>query len=431
MDERKQKMLRWLDELGQYADENGLSSRIMDGIEACKADLKSGNVEMEKLQLEAEQLLDSIRKKAVPEPVRDKAAEGRVTFEDVERQIKKMAERCHDENENSIQDMAERNHLAVKKCEAQLKEILRTDAHLEELKHGARYIQFYEKAAFWFQKEVSYLASEVFEAMNQNYTRMLDHMRSMFRSLRDSGNETIQEKTLYEMDVKREEIGRKLQADVESWEPGRQEIVSFAERTGPQISQIVNTAERKRKLYAMLPVLVVLVFLLGSIISGAVAAASDAEAAYAETQEADTGTQLGEQLVNQLPDILELMDAGGTAFDLISVLMKYGKYIITAVILVIFAVVFLYVMYIKLVRRWCDRSIAKKSAEYLQKEFAGFEQSNVLGLALEENIKTAMEEFEQRHLQLFNDTFAVWGSTQEEQKKTRLDELVRKWNSIR
>lgn len=429
MDERKQEMLRWLDELGQYADENGLSSRIMDGIEACKADLKSGNVEMDKIQLEAEQLLDSIRKKAVPEPVRDKDAEGRVTFEDVERQIKKMAQRCHDENESSIQDMSERNHLAVKKCEAQLKEILRTDAHLEELKHGAKYIQFYQKAAFGFQKEVSYLVSEVFEAMNQNYTRMLDHMRSMFRSLRGSGNETIQEKTLYEMDVKREEIGRKLQADVESWEPGRKEIVSFAERTGPQISQIVNEAERKRKLYAMLPVLVVLVFLLGSIISWAVAAASDAEAAYAETQEADTGTQLGEQLLNQLPDIVEtVVDVGDIASSLIK---KLVTVIIPAVIFGILIVALFYVIYIKLLRRWCDRSIAKKSAEYLQKEFAGFEQSNVLGLALEENIKTAMEEFEQRHLQLFNDTFAVWGSTQENQKKTRLDELVRKWNSIR
>lgn len=429
MDERKQEMLRWLDELGQYADENGLSSRIMDGIEACKADLKSGNVEMDKIQLEAEQLLDSIRKKAVPEPVRDKDAEGRVTFEDVERQIKKMAQRCHDENESSIQDMSERNHLAVKKCEAQLKEILRTDAHLEELKHGAKYIQFYQKAAFGFQKEVSYLVSEVFEAMNQNYTRMLDHMRSMFRSLRGSGNETIQEKTLYEMDVKREEIGRKLQADMESWEPGRKEIVSFAERTGPQISQIVNEAERKRKLYAMLPVLVVLVFLLGSIISWAVAAASDAEAAYAETQEADTGTQLGEQLLNQLPDIVEtVVDVGDIASSLIKNLVTV---IIPAVIFGILIVALFYVIYIKLLRRWCDRSIAKKSAEYLQKEFAGFEQSNVLGLALEENIKTAMEEFEQRHLQLFNDTFAVWGSTQENQKKTRLDELVRKWNSIR
>ena len=429
MDERKQEMLRWLDELGQYADENGLSSRIMDGIEACKADLKSGNVEMDKIQLEAEQLLDSIRKKAVPEPVRDKDAEGRVTFEDVERQIKKMAQRCHDENESSIQDMSERNHLAVKKCEAQLKEILRTDAHLEELKHGAKYIQFYQKAAFGFQKEVSYLVSEVFEAMNQNYTRMLDHMRSMFRSLRGSGNETIQEKTLYEMDVKREEIGRKLQADVESWEPGRKEIVSFAERTGPQISQIVNEAERKRKLYAMLPVLVVLVFLLGSIISWAVATASDAEAAYAETQEADTGTQLGEQLLNQLPDIVEtVVDVGDIASSLIKNLVTV---IIPAVIFGILIVALFYVIYIKLLRRWCDRSIAKKSAEYLQKEFAGFEQSNVLGLALEENIKTAMEEFEQRHLQLFNDTFAVWGSTQENQKKTRLDELVRKWNSIR
>ena len=429
MDERKQEMLRWLDELGQYADENGLSSRIMDGIEACKADLKSGNIEMDKIQLEAEQLLDSIRKKAVPEPVRDKDAESRVTFEDVERQIKKMAQRCHDENESSIQDMSERNHLAVKKCEAQLKEILRTDAHLEELKHGAKYIQFYQKAAFGFQKEVSYLVSEVFEAMNQNYTRMLDHMRSMFRSLRGSGNETIQEKTLYEMDVKREEIGRKLQADVESWEPGRKEIVSFAERTGPQISQIVNAAERKRKLYAMLPVLVVLVFLLGSIISWAVAAASDAEAAYAETQEADTGTQLGEQLLNQLPDIVEtVVDVGDIASSLIKNLVTV---IIPAVIFGILIVALFYVIYIKLLRRWCDRSIAKKSAEYLQKEFAGFEQSNVLGLALEENIKTAMEEFEQRHLQLFNDTFAVWGSTQENQKKTRLDELVRKWNSIR
>lgn len=123
-----------------------------------------------------------------------------------------------------------------------------------------------------------------------------------------------------------------------------------------------------------------------------------------------------------------MVDVGDIASSLIKNLVTV---IIPAVIFGILIVALFYVIYIKLLRRWCDRSIAKKSAEYLQKEFAGFEQSNVLGLALEENIKTAMEEFEQRHLQLFNDTFAVWGSTQENQKKTRLDELVRKWNSIR
>lgn len=403
MDERKKALLSWLDELEQYAKGNSLPGRIMDGIQECKRRLSSDNLEPDKLRPEVEGILDSIRKKTVPKSVREGEVDSHVTAQDVRQQIQKMAQRCHDENEMAIQNLSELKNLALKKCEAQLKDILYVDAHMEEITDGARYIQFYEKAAVGLEKETSNILSELFGAMDENYTHMLEHMRSFLGSIRANGNDTVRENMLYEVEAKREGIGKRILAEAETWKTGRQEIVSFAQRTGAQISKIVKKIEFRRKLYVVIPALIVLLLGVGNHILGAV------------KPEADAGT--GEEF------ILTIME------NVVDLTFVVGILLIG--IAGIMIVVLLYKAYLKRSKSCCNRSIAKKSVEYLQKEFVRFEQSNCLRFALDESIKMAVEEYEQRHVRLFNEAFAFGDSGQEEQQKSRFDELITAWNSIR
>lgn len=102
MDERKQRILDWLEKLGKYAGENAMPNRIIDSIRDCKEKIASDNMEADRLRTEVEGLLDSIRKKIEPENGRGGTADSSVTMQDVRRQIQKMAERCHNDNERSI-----------------------------------------------------------------------------------------------------------------------------------------------------------------------------------------------------------------------------------------------------------------------------------------------------------------------------------------
>lgn len=415
MHERKQELLHWLGELEQYTKENCLSARILDGIEECREKINSDNVEMDKLRFEVEGLLNSIRKKTVSKHVSGDVADANITMEDVKQRVKMMAQRCHDENEKSVQELSERRNIALKKCEAQLKEIINTEAHLEEITNGARYIQFYEKGSIGFEKEASNVLSEMLDAMNENYTHMVEHMRSLFHSLRGSGAERIREKDLYEADAKREGLGRKIKAEAESWKPGRQEIISFAQRTGTKISKIVKAEKNKRKFYAVLPVLLAFFLSVGKLVFGVINTSSDVET----TQSGASAEQSREWLMDLFSKLLEKVDI----------------YILVGVLLIgisgIMVIVLLYRWYLKGLKKSCNRAIAKKSAEYLQAEFVVFEQSNCLGLALDECVKTAVEEYEQRNLQLFNELFVVWDGGQERHQENRFEELTAAWNSIR
>lgn len=415
MDGRKQELSHWLNELEQYAKENNLSGRIMDGIVACREKINSDNVEMDQLRPEVEGVLNSIQKKTVPGYVNSGAAGSNIMMQDVKVQVKKMAQRCHEENEKSVQELSERRNITLKKCAEQLKEITNTEVHLEEITNGAGYIQFYEKKALDFEKEASYVLSEMFEAMNENYTHMMEHMRSLFRRLRESGVETIREKDWYEADAKRAGIGRKIQTEAESWKTGRQEIISFAQRTGKKIGKIVRTEENKRRLCGLLPILLVVFLGVGNLVCGISKTSSDAET----TQAGAVAEQSWEWLMDVAGNCLEKAD---------TIILAGVSFVGIAAIMII---VLLYRWYLKWLKRNCNRTIAKKSAEYLQTEFVVFEQSNCLRLALDESVKMAAEGYEQQNLQLLNELFAVWDSGQHTQKDMRLEELIAAWNNIR
>lgn len=72
------------------------------------------------------------------------------------------------------------------KCENQLKEILCVDAHIEEITHAARYIQFYENAASSFEKETTNIMSELFEAMDGNYTYIEEYEQQHLQLFHDA-----------------------------------------------------------------------------------------------------------------------------------------------------------------------------------------------------------------------------------------------------
>lgn len=422
MDERKQEILDWLEKLGQYAGDNAMPSRITDGIQDCKEKIASDNMEPDRLQTEVEGLLDSIRRKTETESAGGYTADSSVAVQNVMRQMQKMAERCHDDNERSIQDLSERKNMVLTKCEDQLKEILCVHAHMEEVTHAARYIQFYEKTASGLEKETANFLSELFEVMDKNYTHMMNHIRSLFRSLSGSGSDSVREKALYELDSKREGIGRKVLAEAESWKTGKQELVSFAQRTWKKISKIVKTIEIKQKLYAALPVFLVLTLVVGNRVLGVMEAFYELKKAEIEVTEKEAQYGL-------LSNVMELGEDALKGTELVTNLMGTVELLLFG-IAGIMIVIFLYRSYLKWIRACCDRSIAKKCTEYLQKEFVSFEQSNCMSRALDEDIKLAVEEYEQQHLQLFHEVFVLWDSGQTSQKE-RFDELITIWNNIR
>ncbi len=430
MDERKQAILDWLEKLEQYARGNTLPVRIVDGIQYCKEKIADDSIEPDKLQTEIEGLLDSIRRKIEPEGGGN-TTDSSIAAQEVAKQLQKMAERCHTDNERAIQDISEHKNLVLSKCEEQLKDILCTDAHLEEMLHETRYIRFYEKAANDLEQELADMLSALMERMDENYTGMLKHMRSLFGSLRESGNGTIRERALYELDAKREGIRGKVLAEAGTWKTGRQELVSFAKRTWSKINKIVKATEIKRKLYAALPVLLVLALLVGNGVLRGMEASYELKKAELEMTAATE--QEKEPLLEQLSNAMELgeevLNVTQQGKEVVETLGSVNSLLIG--IVGILLVLLLYRAYLKWLRGYGNRSIAKKCAEYLQVELGDLEQSHCLRMALDEGVRLAVEEYEQQHVRLFHEVFTSEDGGTEAERKRGFEELITLWNGIR
>ena len=63
MDKRRKELIQMLDHLEEYAGNAGLSTRIMDNIQECKADARRTDVDEERLREEIDDLFKSIEKK--------------------------------------------------------------------------------------------------------------------------------------------------------------------------------------------------------------------------------------------------------------------------------------------------------------------------------------------------------------------------------
>lgn len=423
MNNKREKILSWIDEMEKYAHDNKLPSRIMDRLVECKDGVHNGTIPWEQVCLEIEDIIVSVEKKALAEAKQTDDGKGSVSMQEVEAQLKKMAERCHNENQVSVLNAEERKKSVLAKCFGQLREITRTEAHIRELKRGAMYVRFFEDGATGYQTEILSVLRDMVSDISSNYTHMLEHMKSMFCSIKHPvlGNE----KAFYELEEKQTLLEKRVLNTVANSDVGKNDIISFAQRTGAKIKGIVKRYELKRKILTWLPVLVIILVVVGSSILGGNKSAAVTEASDTEAQMSESGQavidfvegKLTEQLSNAMDGLSEAIGALTIPF-------------LIALIAIVMIVIVLYRLYIKGLQKSCDRAICQRCEEYLLKEFISFEQGDSLKQRMDEIIKDAVSEYEQQYLQLLNETFRISGQESERCEADTLSVLKETWKQI-
>ena len=413
VDKKRQELIEWLDKLEKYAGDTELSTRIRDRIGECRNLASNADTDEGKLRTEIEELLNSIGKKEPAESVVASDAGKTETSENIEKQLKKMAQNCQRENESFVEGMSERKNLILQKYSNQINEITYTDSNTVRIQSEAEYLQFYETIAWGYEKDVALLISEMFEGLKNNYSHMLDHMKSMLRSVGAFRSGAMEAKVFAELDEQKENVGRSIQAEMENKGAGKEQILSFAKKTGKTVKKIVKKEEIKRKLLTVFPWLLLLFVIGGNVIGGLISG---------QSQETTEKTFL--ERANILNDFLDLLEKT----PLLGKLLLSSTFLAVAVLLL---VVVVYVIYLKMIKKHCERSMCTKSAAYLKKELIGFTQNGCLQHALDEELKDAVEKFETEYLQILNRAFVNPQQEAGRVENERWSEIVEEWKNIR
>ena len=401
----RQELMQWLDRLGEYVRSEGLPTRIADRIQECKSIACSENADEAALRTEIGELLDRIEKKKANDPATIGKAEKAVTSEDIEKELRRMAQTCQRQNEGVVADMEERKGLILQRCYTQIKDIAKTEAHVSRLKNTAEYMQFFEQVSAGYEQDVSLLIADLLKGIKSGYSHMLDHIRSMLRSVDAFRSGQANAKVFEELEQQRDALGKTIQAEIGMEAAGRKQIIPLAQRTEPEIQKIVKKKEKKQKLLVSLPwILALTLFVMDIVIKmfRAMGQSSDSD-------------KLG-----ALKTFLEILGSFGA-------LMTSFFFLFIAIILLIIVA---YAMYVKAVKKSCLRATCRESAVYLQKELIDFEQSGCLRTELDETVKRAVDRYNEKYLMLLNSAFVDPQYGEKQEKKERFRTLVEEWQSM-
>lgn len=441
MNEKQLKALAWVDELEQYAKEQKLSIRILDNIDECKKQITKEYPDWSGVNADVEDLLKSIERKTVPEPVQTDKNKNKISIQEIKSRITQMAEQCHIENESSINMMSERKNAVIKKLYGDMQEISHTKAHLPELKNEDMYLDFFQKTKREYEKNVFHLIREMLGDISNNYNYMLENMRSMFQSIGGYKSGLGNERFYREYAGRKDGIDKKIQSEAESSYIGGNDILSFGQKTKDVIKGIVKNLNRKRKILIWMPLLLFLLcFSLKAITSQKQSqeviqnAATEAEKSDENSEVNDFLIDIGKSMGEKVMKSVSLKAVGGflssVATFLSALLISLGALLLFIVLLIIL----LYAAYIKMVKLRCNHQIEKQCGAYLKAELIQFEQDNTLMLKLEETMKNCVDEYERQYYEILNQIFLDTNydsSSTENEEKISFTSLKEKWNTLK
>lgn len=409
MENDRQELMQWLDRLGEYVRSEGLPTRIADRVQECKSIACSENADEAVLRTEIGELLDSIEKKKANDPAMIGKAEKAVTSEDIEKELRRMAQTCQRENEGVVADMAQRKGLILQRCYTQMKDIAGTRANANRLMNTAGYMKFFEYISGGYEQDVSLLIADLLDGIKSGYSHMLDHIRSMLRSVDAFRSGQANARMFEELEMQRDTLGKTIQAEIGMEAAGRKQITAFAQRTEPEIQKIVKKKEKKQKLIIALPWVFALILFIVSFAVNVIIKIF-----------ASMGTSSVSEQLGLFKTSLEIFEKFG------DLLTSFGYVFLAFLLLVIVA----YAIYVKAVKKSFMRAICRESAVYLQKELIDFEQSGCLRTALDETVKRAVDRYNEKYLMLLNCAFVDPQYGEKQEKKERFRTLVEEWQSM-
>ncbi len=444
MDKKKGKKLEWLNHVEQYAKEKNLSLRILDSIEECKNHMAAKNADWKVINGEVEELLDSIEQKTVPAVFKAENKENEISVQAVETQLKKMAQRCHTENEASIHSIEERKSMILKNLYIKLREITHTKAHLDEIKNGDLYIQFFQKQKKDYEKNVFDMMKELLGDISNNYGHLIENMRSMFQSIGGHREGIGNERFYYEYEERKLGLEKKIQGEIETLEVGGSDIETFGQKTGKVVKKIVRKSERLRKMLIWVPLLILLCVFMVNAVANQEKNQEIIEKAVAEenVQEADDSRQdmLLDYVKEHGTDILDILKKVNVS-QVLSVLKPLLTVVLALIIslgsvliFILLLIIVVYIAYLKYLKVWCRNRICRQCGEYLQTEISSFEQNNSLVMRIDDAIKTITDEYEQQYLLILNNLISgtKFDSNNAERKEAeRFATFREEWNILK
>lgn len=433
MDAKQIKALECLNGLEQYAKEQKLSIRILDNLDECKKLITAENPNWNEVNFAVEDLFKSIERKTISPSVETDKNNNEISIQEVKTKVTNMAERCHVENETSVENMTERKKVVIKKLYGDMQEISHTEAHLAELKNEALYMTFFQKIKVEYEKNVFQMIREMLDDISNNYSYMLEHMRSMFQSIGGYTAGIGNEKFYQEYEVKKDGIDKKIQGEAELSEIGGKDILSFGQKTKDTVKKIVKNANRKRKLLMWLPFLILLFCFSFKAVT---TQTQNQEMIESVEEEAEENSDVEAFVIDFGKKAMKSASLGAI-WNLLSALATFLVYLIISLealfIFLILLIIALYAAYLNMIKRWCNRQICKMCAEYLNTELIQFEQNNSLMPQVEETMQNALEEYERQYLNVLNQLFSntKYNSDGDEEKKTnQFTVLKENWRTL-
>lgn len=407
MDKRRKELIQMLDHLEEYAGNAGLSTRIMDNIQECKADARRTDVDEERLREEIDDLFKSIEKKNGSGKGENTSSEKEEVLANIKNKLGQMVNKYYQENENAVEIMSERKNLMMQKCYRQMKEIAWTDAYVRQINNEANYMNFFETTASEYEKDVSLFISDTLTNIKVNYSHMMDHIRNLLKSMGVFQHGIIDAKELYELDEQGDSAGKDIQAKIEMEGAGKKKIISFAQKTLPKVKRIAKKEKAKKNIAVLFPWLLIALLFARNVIT--------------QVMEKEQSTTK-KSFVEQLDNLKKVLNFTQEFIKLPTMLV-----VLTA-ILVLFVVI--YVIYVKLMQKHFAKSACGKSAAYLKKELIGFEQSKCLETTLDAVIKEAVEKQEQQYASLLSKAFGNFVE-ENDAEGNGLARIAEEWKRIR
>lgn len=432
MDTRQMMALEWMDGVEHYAREKQLPMRIIDGIEVCRKKMAAENADWKEISLMVTDLLDSIEQKAVPAAMEEKR-EGQISIQAIEEQVRKMAQKCHGENQASVGNIAERKNIVVKKTYNDLREITHTKAHLEELKDQNAYLQFFLKIKSEYEKNAFQMFRELLQDINGNYDHLIKHIKSMFQSIGGHKYGIGSEKIYYEYDSQREGLNNRFQNEVVSLESGGNEITDLGQETAETVKKTVKKLTVIRKILAWVPLLLLLIGLaIGAVTTHEENIEVIESVQTGDSEEGDFSgwlIDLGKNAIKNAPSSVIKGFLSKVVSFVVSLLIALG----IALLAILLVIIVLYAAYLRILRIWCNNQICKECENYLTTELNRFEQSGSLVSRLDDAVTTTVENYEQEYLVILNQVFSgtAFDETSNDQKeRNRFAELRETWSKI-
>lgn len=394
--QKQEKTLVLMNKLINYASENKLPLRIIDELDECKKQLILPDVDWDYINRTVESILNSMEQKTAPQAISGKQNDNEVSPQMVQAEIKKMAQRCRSANSSTIKSMTERKNTIVKKNYEQLSEISHTKAHIEELKNEDVYLQFFQTCKTKYERDSFEMFRELLQNISENYSHMLNQMKSMFQSIDGYKNNIGNEKFYYEYEEQKNGIEQRVLGEVQTADFGGHDVMSFAQVTKKSVNHTVKKLTRYRKLLAWFPIIVLLCVLTAGIAGKKIEKQQDTKQIEKVADNENTSSKETSQEITE------------NRFTVNGRQSTEGRSIKTKVELVgLISVisVLIYMAYLKMLKSWSDRRICKQCGEYLKTELYKFEQSGSLKEKLDMVMENATEEYERQYMDVLNHLF--------------------------